>query len=498
MKTGSVIKQIALLSMVAALAVAMVACQGAVGPKGDTGAKGEPGAPGKEGPKGDPGTDGTSDNDPPTVKIPLNSLHLVVGGGARPAKGPTTATVATSVGYGSVVIDLDKHFTDTEAPALDYQVTSSDAKVAEVSPALVRDGMLTVTAVGTAVGKSHSTATIALKVHDGVNDPVDASFDVVVAKTNTAPAVTGVTGIADLIDTGDPAATPPTDVRNKLYFSAGTITRTFDATIDPGSINGQKEVVDFRVVVGDGMAGTAVVTVSKPTLVGTPASEVGNRRYSVGITAVKSNVPAATPVTVTIIALDSFHAETIVDQFDVIVNTRPLIAVPLPDIILVRSGTGTTALEALSARTSGGDQLADYTLSRYFDVEMLNVVPAGGATDVLFEDDTTCSFATSPAQPTGRTYDATRAATVGPTASDPIKATSLASVSAFDGSTETWAMLTGGGAKVTVNSAAAATTTLEDTVTSAAAAGTGMFTLTITCSDQDKTISDSATITVRP
>ena len=309
MKTWSVIKRIALLMMVAALGFAMVACEGPVGPPGKDGADGADGTPGTQGPKGDPGVPGTSDNDPPKVKLSLNPLHLVVGGGARPAKGPTTPTVATSVGYGSVVIDLDKHFMDTEAPALDYKVTSSDPKVAKVSPALVRDGMLTVTAVGTAAGKSHSTATVMLKVFDGVNDPIDASFNVVVAKANTAPAVTGVTGIDDLVDSGDPTATPPTDVRNKLYFSAGTITRTFDATIDPGSINGQKEIVDFRVVVGDGMASSAVVTVSKPSVVGTPTSEIGNKKYSVGITAVKSNVPAATPVTVTILALDSFHAE---------------------------------------------------------------------------------------------------------------------------------------------------------------------------------------------
>ena len=188
--------------------------------------------------------------------------------------------------------------------------------------------------------------------------------------------------------------------------------------------------------------------------------------------------------------------QPIVDQFDVIVNTRPFIAVPLPDIILVRSGTDTVSSPTEALSTNGGDQAAQYALSRYFDVEMSDVA----GTSVVFEDDTTCSFSTSPAQPTGRPYDVARTAAVGPVASDPVKATSLASVSAFeDATTETWAMLKGAAPRVVINSAAEATTPLEATSppTSAAAAGTGKFTLTITCSDQDRTISDSATITVR-
>ena len=58
MKTGSVIKRIALLMMVAALGFAMVACQGAVGPAGKDGKDGKPGADGERGTDGEDGERG--------------------------------------------------------------------------------------------------------------------------------------------------------------------------------------------------------------------------------------------------------------------------------------------------------------------------------------------------------------------------------------------------------------------------------------------------------
>ena len=52
MKTGSVIKRIALLLMVAALAVAMVACEGPPGPRGPAGKDGTDGNDGTAGKDG--------------------------------------------------------------------------------------------------------------------------------------------------------------------------------------------------------------------------------------------------------------------------------------------------------------------------------------------------------------------------------------------------------------------------------------------------------------
>jgi hypothetical protein len=330
-------------------------------------------------------------------------------------------------------------------------------------------------------------ATITVSAYDGVNDPVTSSFDVIVVTINSAPAVTGVDPIEPLVDTdAAPDADPPTlAIKNKLYKAAGTITREFKATVDPGSIGTAKEMLKFRAFV----AAPKVVSVTTPV-------SVGINTYSVSIKAVKASLnddaaaagAAALGATkVMIFARDSFGAESVVTAFDVVVNRPPVVGLDLPNVVLYRGAQARdTEARNWAPSISAATQNVMYTLAHYFDD--LNLDSIDGTTTTA--GDTACTFSTSPKQPTGRTATA---AVVGPPAvaaiaADLAKATSLATVKNGAGLA----------AKDQTTLVDGATPNAEVNVNAAAPAGSvGPFTLTITCSDLDDRVSSSAQITVR-
>ena len=532
--------------MTMALAVAMVACEAA------TGAQGEPGAPGAPGDPGEPGDPGTSDNTLPTASSTISNLYLVVGGAAKPAAPGASAAAGN---YGSAVVDLSKYFTDAEELVLTYKATSSDKTIASLNAAattnLVTGGKLTVTAkrAGASATATSGKATITVEAYDGVDGtPASTTFDVVVATSNTAPRVTLLEGVEDLVDRDAVAAAGEapavTSLYNKLYKADGTIPRAFRAAIEPGSVGGEAETSSLRAVVGNGKVLDAVVSVTAPV-------STGGNAYSISITALRSTVPTGMDgqKTVTIFAADSFGAETMVDSFKVEVNTSPSKIRDLPDIVLTRAASPTNSVafdEASEAKTAALNATfaldhVKYTLDEYFSLELDTVTitdVSGGedtiATNVADRGDTTCSFTTSPSQPTGRrerkAVAATPAAPVAVPAikADPITATSMAAVynGRREGTVDQNVVADAGNelnrtllknskptadgevtkAMVGVNSSGFDPgANNDDTYDTAelginkdvAPAGLGTFTLTITCEDPDDRVSDSAQITVQ-
>ena len=163
----------------------------------------------------------------------------------------------------------------------------------------------------------------------------------------------------------------------------------------------------------------------KAVMVSDPV-DAGTNTYSVDITPMKPSLKAnltgslLAPTRVMIIATDSFGAETLVTSFDVAVNRPPVVIHDRQDVVLYHSvGTepvaSTVFIEALRWPPADGAKLnsIQYTLSRYFDDLDLDSWDATATPPAATVGDTTCSFSTSPTQPTGRT--ATEAA-VGPPA----------------------------------------------------------------------------------
>ena len=217
---------------------------------------------------------------------------------------------------------------------------------------------------------------------------------------------------------------------------------------------------------------------------------------------------------ITIFAKDSFGAETMVDlngddgtaaappapldhlvksSLVVEVNAPPRLAQSMPDVFLYRSGqdaSGATANVVLSTATKRSS--GSFEISDYFAVEYAVAADLSANPQVLgVVNDTTCVFTTDPKQPTGLAAVVADASANPPVAAldaDPLKAITLASViGTFEPATEL--------NSVTVD----ATPTLITTdPVSVDAAGLGSFTLTITCTDTEKSISDMATITVLP
>ena len=479
--------------VVLAALVVLSGCQGAVGPAG------KDGTAGPAGPAGPAGAPGTTDNAPPTPGT-IPTQYLVVGGLLRPAATVKPTDAATLGSYGSVEIDLNAFFTDAEAPSLTYKAVSDDKKIASVGTTaitnLVTGSKLKVSAVGvgTVAAAKSATATITVEAYDGVNAPVTASFDVVVVASNSAPSVTGVDPINNLVDTpevdadaGNNVAASPA-VKNKLYKVAGTITRTFKATVDPGSIGTEKETLKFRTIVGTVAATDDVVSVTAPV-------NVGINTYSVDITALKPSVSELlTDATdVQIFAEDSFGAEAFVTSFKVTVNRPPTELFDLPNVVLYRGGTAGTTTEALKWDIRANNQVQGvmYTLDQYFgDLEL----DASNADETL-AGDTTCTFSTSPKQPTGRMASASGATLV--VTADLATAATLATVNngaLVDGTVADLTSLTD-----VLASNGMDTTSAMVVVNSGAglAAGEGSLTLTITCHDIDARVSNSAQIVVR-
>ena len=111
----------------------------------------------------------------------------------------------------------------------------------------------------------------------------------------------------------------------------------------------------------------------------------------------------ADPMMVQIFAMDSFGAESLVTKFYVAVNRPPVVGLDLINVVLSRvagNGTGEAPLWRPSTPWSG----VMYTLTDYFDdLDLSGIDGDLASTTVDYIGDTTCTFSTSPKQPTGRT-----------------------------------------------------------------------------------------------
>ena len=179
--------------VVLAALVVLSGCQGAVGPAGAAGAAGPAGPAGTTGTTGTPGT---TDNAPPTLKTPIPTVYLALGGtGAKKASDPIT---------------LSAHFTDAEAQSLDFKAESTDKTVATAKAAA---GVLTITA------KKVGTTEVTVSVYDSVNDPVTATIPVTVVAVNEKPTVTW-TGADSDEENAPPGDTTPRCRRSSLCRAA--------------------------------------------------------------------------------------------------------------------------------------------------------------------------------------------------------------------------------------------------------------------------------------
>ena len=440
MKTGSVIKRVALLLMVAALAVAMVACQGAVGPKGDKGDKGDSGPPGTTGPKGDPGDAGTSDNSPPMASA-LPDVYIALGGtGVTPMKMKS--------------VDLNKYFTDAESAQIDFKAMSSDPTVASVGTGVLAMGMLQVT------GKKAGTATITVHAYDNVNDPVAETIKVTVVSLNSAPT-----------------GSIPTAATNKLgailYKKNGPITRSIEAATNAGPAGSTltdsvKASVKYWPT---SIAAANRVTIAAGTTT-TPANEIKAANAKVSVSIVPGTKAGTWDVTMTpnkegkelvvVYFEDLFGAQVMAGEFTAHVNTVPKLAVgnPMKDVTIYHD-----------AGTTNKPTTHTFTVADHFDgLGALDTPPTPPAT--AYTVDARCSVTTT--QPKTIENHSETASNVDATPTE----AHIALVTADYNSTAS---------AVTVAISAAAPT-----------AAVGQFDVTITCEDEELSIYDSATITVRP
>ena len=228
--------------VVLAALVVLSGCQGAVGKAGPAGPAGPAG---ETGTTGTTGTSGTTDNAPPTLKTPFETVYLALGGtGAKKASDP---------------IDLGAQFTDVEALSLDFKAASTDKTVAT---AKVAAGKLTITA------KTVGTTSVTVSVYDSVNDPVTATIPVTVVAINEKPTVTW-TGEGDATTPGDLAA-----LEKKLFVLDGTVVRTISAVVNIGAAGTQVDVptpvvaitndTGVKVKVADAIVSVAVARGTKP------------------------------------------------------------------------------------------------------------------------------------------------------------------------------------------------------------------------------------------
>ena len=352
-----------------------------------------------------------------------------------PFKPVYLALGGTGVKRMSDAIDLAAQFMDPESLTLGFKAESNDKTVAT---AAVAAGKLTVTA------KKVGSTSVTVSVYDNVNDPVSATIPVTVVASNESPTVN--------ISAGNETANLA-ELQKKLFVSSGTAVRTISAVVNTGAAGTLVDIPSAVVTIG--AAGAADDIVSIMVAPGTKANT-----WDVSITPLKPGVQR-----VMIDIADIFGVESMPDtpddpattdtneaavlapiSFLAIVNTPPKLALAMPDKVMSRSNTG------------GLDQTFTYTVATYFDIGETGAeeVATGDltATPPTLTSDDACVFSTSPDQ-----------GTTGVTRAPVDVAESLTSV-------------------------AIAANTL--------ATGTTSFTLTITCSDDEASVSDSATITVRP
>ena len=426
--------------MAMALAVVMVACEGAVGPAGKDGKDGATGPAGPAGPAGPQGEDGVSDNTPPMVAT-MPSVYIALGGtGVTPMKMKT--------------LDLSNYFTDDESAQIDFKATSSDPTVASVGSGVLPMGMLTVT------GKKAGTAAITVHAYDNVNAPVSGTINVTVVNLNSAP-------------TGTVPASALEKLGEIIYKKNGQIVRSIEAATNAGPAGSTvtdsvKAVVKYWPTT---VTAANRVTIADGTEV-TPANEIkaADAKVSVEITAgtkAGSWDVAMTPnkegkETVVIYFEDKFGSQVMAGEFTAHVNTAPKMATgnSMEDTTIYHGGTGTRP------------ETVTFMVTDYFDgIDGLDTPPATGET--AYTVDAHCSVTTSaPLHITGHPVDSTN---------------SSPAVTASEGDL---ALVT-----ATYTDTAVALVVLVSAATPAD--GQGQFDVTITCEDDEESVSDSATITVR-
>ena len=220
----------------------------------------------------------------PTVYLTLN--------GTATAK-PTGLTPELT-GYKARTVPLATAFTDAESPAgLTYTAVSTDKTIATVV-ADAKTGAVTGKTL-TITGVKAGETTITVNAFDGVNAGVPTTIDVVVVANNTPPTVSVTRYIGDLTGV------------NKLR-SASALEVHFAAVINPGVV-GETEGITFREVIESGLT-TDTKYVTAKAKAGTG---IGNYILTVtrGSTALLND--ASNSNEITIFAVDSFGAETMVD-----------------------------------------------------------------------------------------------------------------------------------------------------------------------------------------
>ena len=291
---------------------------------------------------------------------------------------------------------------------------------------------------GLTAGKAKVTVT----AYDGVNAPINAMIDVTVVLTNSVPTVTST--VADLQTPFDAAL--KTEALGKLYLTGsygGAKSFKFKAQISTGAEGKTEDGDSTKFVVTYGADGTATSAIATATVSPAPTS-TALVEYTVTVTPLKAGSE-----TITIEVKDSFGLSSVVGTADgevaVIVNKPPTVQmdamkmpVTMKDVTLYVSGAdGDVAIHSPDPVLVAPKGVV-YNVATYFVIE--DVPP-----------DTRCTFSASPSTAVGVQ-----------TAS-----TTLATVMFVDG-----------------------------TVLTATAERAGTFDVTLTCSDKEATVTDSARVTV--
>ena len=297
-------------------------------------------------------------------------VYLVLNGdSAPPAATARQDVAATTKGYKTAMRSLTKAFTDAESGGLTYTAVSADKTIATVG-ADAKTGAVTgksLTITGVAAGET----TITVNAFDGVNKQgVPATIDVTVVAKNTPPVVSVIRDIDDLID-------------SKKLRSDNALEVPFAALITPGVV-GETEAVTFRVAI-ESLAAD-VTYLKPPTVVDGPVSG----SYILTVQRSKAGMDDQSKSNeITIFAVDSFGAETMVDlngiagmaSLVVGVNAPPRLARSLPsEVFLYRSANGGAAVGSLTDANNvlgltGKPSNTWFSVTDFFAVEMKDSGP---------------------------------------------------------------------------------------------------------------------------
>ena len=201
--------------------------------------------------------------------------------------------MASTTGYKVKTVDLTKSFSDTESLTLAYTAVSTDPKIATVTAdkttgVVAANGKLTIT------GVKAGTTTITATAFDGVNAGVPTTINVIVVAHNSPPTAS--------------VTSPVLDLTGKLKLVSDSAQEVaFTATINAGTSGEPTEAITFRTVAGDGLAATV-------KLVSGVTKHVSGNSYILTVTRLKSGTNDVSAMQkLTIFAMDSFGAETMVD-----------------------------------------------------------------------------------------------------------------------------------------------------------------------------------------